>query len=148
MNPATATDATAVHELAERYGEAWNAQDLDGIVSMHAEDGTFHLHVPGGELVSGREAIRAVFAGFLAQLPDIHFEPVRLRAGADFWVLESKMSGKVAAPIDVEGDEVQAEGAQVAVDAVDVISVRDELVQSKDTYLDALSFERQLGVRS
>jgi hypothetical protein len=43
---------------------------------------------------------------------------------------------------------VQAHGARVAVDAVDVISVHAGLVQSKDTYLDALSFERQLGVRS
>ena len=148
MNPATVTDTNTIEELAERYGAAWNSQDLDAIVSMHAEDGTFQLHVPGGERVSGRDGIRAAFAGFLAQLPDIHFEPVRLRAGADFWVLESAMSGTVAAPIDVEGEQVQADGARVSVDAVDVISVRDGVVQSKDTYLDALAFERQLGVRS
>lgn len=148
MNPATATDTTAIQELADRYGEAWNSQDLDAIVALHAADGTFQLHVPGGERVSGRDAISAAFAGFLAQLPDIHFEPVRLRVGADFWVLESTMSGTVAAPIDVEGEQVQADGARVAVDAVDVISVQGGLVQSKDTYLDALTFERQLGVRS
>jgi steroid delta-isomerase-like uncharacterized protein len=148
VNPATATDTAAVQELAERYGDGWNSQDLDAIVSMHAEDGTFQLHVPGSEVVSGREQIRAAFAGFLTQLPDIHFEPVRLRVGADFWSLESTMSGTVAAPIEVEGEELEADGARVAVDAVDIISVRDGLVQSKDTYLDALAFERQLGVRS
>jgi steroid delta-isomerase-like uncharacterized protein len=148
MTPVATSDITAVQELAERYGEAWNSQDLDAIVTMHADDGTFELHVPGGEVVSGREGIRAAFAGFLAQLPDIHFEPVRLRVGADFWSLESTMSGTVAAPIEVEGEEVEADGARVAVDAVDIISVRDGLVQSKDTYLDALAFERQLGLRS
>jgi steroid delta-isomerase-like uncharacterized protein len=147
MNPATATNTTAIQELADRYGEAWNSQDLDAIVGMHAEEGTFQLHVPGGERVSGREPIRAVFAGFLAQLPDINFEPRRLRVGPGFWVLESTMSGTVAAPIDVEGEQVEADGARVAVDAVDVIAVEDGLVQTKDTYLDALAFERQLGVR-
>ena len=148
MNPATATDTTAIEELAGRYGEAWNSQDLDAIVAMHADEGTFHLHVPGGEPVSGREAIRAAFAGFIAQLPDINFEPRRLQAGPSFWVLESTLTGTVAAPIDVEGELVEADGARVSVDCVDVISVRDGLVQSKDTYLDALAFERQLGVPS
>ena len=148
MTPAATTDVTAVQELAERYGDAWNSQDLDAIVAMHAEDGRFQLHVPGGEIVSGREAIRVAFAGFLAQLPDIHFEPVQLRVGADFWSLESTMSGTVAAPIAVEGEDVEANGARVEVDAVDIISVKDGLVQSKDTYVDSLAFERQLGVRS
>ena len=74
--------------------------------------------------------------------------PVRLRVGAHLWRLESTLSGAVAEPIDVEGEQVDAPGARVTVDAVDVISVREGLVQTKDTYLDALSFERQLGVRS
>jgi steroid delta-isomerase-like uncharacterized protein len=142
------TTATAIEELAVRYGEAWNDQDLDAIVAMHAEDGTFHLHVPGSEPVRGREAIRAAFGGFLAQLPDIHFEPVRLRTGEGFWVLESVMSGTVAAPIEVEGERMEAAGARVEVDFLDVIVVENGLIARKDSYLDALSFERQLGART
>jgi ketosteroid isomerase-like protein len=147
MTTATA-DTAAIEALAERYGEAWNTQDLDGILARHAENGSFRLHVPGGEPVEGRDAIRAAFAGFLAQLPDIRFEPRRLLCGPGFWVLESTMTGTAAAPFDVDGAQVDAPGARIEVDAVDVITVRDGLVQTKDTYLDALAFQSQLEAKS
>jgi steroid delta-isomerase-like uncharacterized protein len=147
MTTATA-DTTAIEARAERYGEAWNTQDLDGILAMHAEDGSFRLHIPGGEPVEGRAAIREAFAGFLTQLPDIRFEPRRLLAGPGFWVLESTMTGTAAAPFDIDGEQVDAPGAQIEVDAVDVIAVRDGQVQTKDTYLDALAFQGQLGAAS
>ena len=141
----TATDDTAVIEaLAERYGDAWNRQDLEDILALHAEDGSFRLHIPDGEPVDGRAAIRAAFAGFLAQLPDIRFETRRLLTGPGFWVLESNMTGTAAAPFDVDGERVDAPGARIEVDAVDVITVRDGLVQTKDTYVDALALQSQL----
>jgi uncharacterized protein (TIGR02246 family) len=139
-----ATTVTEIEELAGRYGEAWNRQDLDGILALHAPDGVFELHIPGGEPAEGHEAIRGAFAGFIAQLPDIHFEPVRLRAGADFWVLESRMSGTVAAPIEVEGERLEAPGARVEVDFLDVIAVDGGLVARKDSYLDGLAFRAQM----
>jgi uncharacterized protein (TIGR02246 family) len=142
------TTVTAIEALADRYGEAWNRQDLEAIVALHAPDGVFQLHVPGGEPVEGREAIRSAFAGFLAQLPDIHFEPVRLRAGPDFWVLESRMSGTLAAPVEIEGERVEAPGTRIEVDFLDVIAVTDELLARKDSYLDSLSFQRQLEAAS
>src|SRR5215207_5033467 len=113
------TTVTAIESLADRYGETWNRQDLEAIVALHAPDGVFQLHVPGGEPVEGREAIRSAFGGFLAQLPDIHFEPVRLRAGPDFWVLESRMSGTLAAPVEIEGERVEAPGTRIEVDFLD-----------------------------
>jgi steroid delta-isomerase-like uncharacterized protein len=139
---------TAIEALADRYGEAWNRQDLDAVVALHAPDGIFQLHIPGGEPVEGREAIRAAFAGFLAQLPDIHFEPVRLRAGADFWVLESVLSGTVSAPVEVDGEQVEAPGTRIEVDFLDVIAVENELLARKDSYLDSLGFQRQLEAAS
>lgn len=142
------TTATEIEELAARYGDAWNAQDLEAIVAMHAPDGIFHLHAPGMVAVEGRDALREAFSGFLAQLPDIHFEPVRLRAGDDFWVLESRMSGTVSAPIEVEGEQVEATGARVEVDFLDVIAVHDGLLARKDSYLDTLDFQAQLAAAS
>jgi uncharacterized protein (TIGR02246 family) len=142
------TTVTEIEALADRYGDAWNNQDLDAIVALHAPDGIFHLHVPGSEPVQGREAIRESFAGSLAQLPDVHFEPVRLRAGADFWVLESRMSGTVAAPIEVEGQRLDAPGTRVEVDFVDVIAVADGLLARKDSYLDGLAFQQQMEAAS
>jgi uncharacterized protein (TIGR02246 family) len=142
------TTATEIEELAGRYGDAWNSQDLDGIVAMHAPDGIFQLHAPGGAPVEGRDAIREAFAGFLTQLPDIHFEPVRLRAGHDFWVLESRMSGTVSAPIELEDQRLEAPGTRIEVDFLDVIAVQDGLLARKDSYLDTLDFQAQMEATS
>ena len=139
------TTATQIEELAGRYGDAWNSQDLDGIVAMHAPDGLFELHAPGSAPVQGHDALREAFAGFLSQLPDIHFEPVRLRAGEDFWVLESRMSGTVSAPIEVEDETIEAPGTRVEVDFLDVIAVADGRLARKDSYLDTLGFQTQLS---
>ena len=34
-------------ELAQAYGEAWNAHDLDRIMALHADDTTYCLHGHG-----------------------------------------------------------------------------------------------------
>ena len=142
----TATDSTtAIRMLAERYGEAWNRQDLDTIMDLHAEDSVFVAHAVGTPPAEGKEAIREAFAGYLALLPDINFAERSLHVGDDHWVLESVMSGTVAHAIEVEGEALGASGARVVVDCVDVIEVRDGLVSSKQTYIDSLAMQRQLG---
>lgn len=151
----TATDSTtAVRMLAERYGEAWNRQDLDAIMDLHTEDSVFVAHVAGTPPAEGKEAVREAFAGYLALLPDINFAERALRVGDGHWVLESTMTGTVAQAIEVEGVDPAAvfvaadndvSGARVEVDCVDVIEVRDGLVSSKQTYIDSLAMQRQLG---
>jgi steroid delta-isomerase-like uncharacterized protein len=143
MQPATAVD---VEQLATDYGDAWNEHDLDGIMALHTDDTIFRLHVPGGEPVEGRDAVRGAFAAFLEQVPDMHFATRHLRVGADHWVLESTLTGTVAGSIEVEGERLAAPGERLSVPCVDVFEVRDGLVSRKHTYLDGVSFLRQLGL--
>jgi steroid delta-isomerase-like uncharacterized protein len=148
MSQTTAAATTTIEQLATRYGEAWNGHDLDAIMVLHTDDAVFELHVPGAVPAEGREAVRAAFQGFLAQLPDIHFEQRRLRTGGGHWVMESVITGTVSAPIAVDGEEVAAAGEHVEVDAVDVIEVEGGRVRRKDTYLDSLDFAHQLGLEA
>jgi steroid delta-isomerase-like uncharacterized protein len=142
----TATDSTtAIRMLAERYGEAWNRQDLDAIMDLHTEDCVFVAHAAGSVPAEGKEAVREAFAGYIALLPDINFAERALHVADDHWVLESTMSGTAAGSIEVDGESLGTEGARVEVDCVDVIEVRDGLVASKQTYLDSLALQRQLG---
>jgi taurine dehydrogenase small subunit len=142
----TATDpATAIRMLAERYGEAWNHQDLDAIMDLHSDDCIFQAHAAGSPPAEGKQAVREAFAGYLALLPDINFAERSLHVGEDHWVLESTMSGTVAQPIEVEGESLGDQGARVEVPCVDVIEVRDGLVASKQTYLDSRAMQDQLG---
>ncbi len=142
----TATDTnTAIRMLADRYGEAWNRQDLDSIMDLHTDDSVFVAHAGGPPPAEGKEAVREAFAGYIAMMPDIKFAERALHAGEDHWVLESTMSGTVEQAIEVEGESFGTRGARIEVPCVDVIEVRDGLVATKHTYLDTLSMQRQLG---
>ena len=82
MTP-TATDSStmAIRMLAERYGEAWNRQDLDAIMDLHADDCVFVAHAAGSVPAEGKEAVRDAFAGYIALLPDINFAERALHVG-------------------------------------------------------------------
>ncbi len=125
-----------MHDLFDRYAEAWGRRDPDAIVALHTEDTRFHAHVGQGPVI-GKKAVRQAFAALFDQFPDLGFEQVSLITGSDFWVVEWKMTGTPA------GTE-----SQFAVDAIDLITVEDGLIKSKDSYLDAVSMQTQLGLVS
>ncbi len=148
MNPVATLDTTDLVQLSSDYAAAWESRDVDRIVAFHAPDGVFHLHA-ASEPVSGSEAIRAVFAGLIAQIPDVRFEERETRHGACFWVCESVMSGTLAQPLPLPvGGEVAEAGSTFAIDAVDVITAEHGKVTAKHTYLDDFAFLAQLGIGS
>ncbi|MGH2981877.1 MAG: nuclear transport factor 2 family protein [Solirubrobacterales bacterium] len=61
----------ALQETISRYNEAWNAHDLDAIMSMHAADIVFENHT-AGEAATGEEA-RAHIGAIFETWPDINF---------------------------------------------------------------------------
>jgi steroid delta-isomerase-like uncharacterized protein len=145
VTPTATESTTAIRMLAQRYGEAWNRQDLDAIMDLHTDDCVFQAHAAGSPPAEGLEAVREAFAGYLALLPDINFAERALHVGEDHWVLESTMTGTVEGAIEVDGESIGDRGARVEVDCVDVIEVRDGLVASKHTYLDSMTMQHQLG---
>jgi steroid delta-isomerase-like uncharacterized protein len=123
-----------VDDLFQRYADAWGSHDPDAIVAMHTEDTTFHAHA-GQEAARGKAAVRQAFADLLGQFPDLSFEQVSLQTGHDFWVVEWRMRGTLA------GTETS-----FGVDLIDLITVEHGLVKSKDSYIDAVSMQAQLGM--
>ena len=78
MNGNPNDSALALKGTIERYNAAWNAHDLDAIMSMHAPDMVFANHT-AGEAAAGedvRRHIGSIFAGW----PDLAFETRRLRS--------------------------------------------------------------------
>src|SRR3954447_9116366 len=75
----------------DRYDRAWNEQDVDAIVSMHAPGMVFENHTRGvrveGEDV--RQLLEATFAG----QPDLRFRGRRRYVGEDFVVSEWRRAG-------------------------------------------------------
>ena len=123
-----------MEDLIQHYTDAWGGRDPDKIVALHAEDTTFHAHA-GQEAARGKAAVRQAFVDLFAQFPDLAFAPVSQRIGRDFWVAEWRVSGTLA------GTDTGFE-----VDLIDVVTVEQGLVKSKDSYIDAVSMQAQLGL--
>ena len=63
--------AAALEQTIERYNDAWNAHDLDTIVSLHAPGMVFENHT-AGERAEGDE-VRDHIAAIFASWPDLAF---------------------------------------------------------------------------
>jgi uncharacterized protein (TIGR02246 family) len=119
-------------QFAVNYSAAWAAHDPDAIVAMHTDDSVFHIH-GAFEPALGRDAVRDLIATLFEQSPDLRFEPQRVHFGEDHFVSEYVVSGT-------------RDGTQFACDGTDVFMLRGGLVARKDTYIDLLTYQRQLGL--
>ncbi|HEV7147689.1 MAG TPA: nuclear transport factor 2 family protein [Pedococcus sp.] len=126
--------STVTSELAMGYSAAWAAHDPEAIVAMHTHDTVFDMHGLAEPAV-GRDAVQGAIAALFNQSPDLMFEPRRVHLGADHFVSEYEVSGTV-------------DGKHFACEGVDVFTIRDGLIARKDTYLDGLSYQRQVGVET
>ena len=141
----TVTAATTIEELIPVYSDAWASHDADRIASYHAEDGIFQLHSGGAGPIEGRAAIREAFAAFLLQFPDLAFAEKELLVADWGWSVHWTMSGTLAVPFPV-GDRTAEPGASIAIDAVDVITASNGLIDAKHTYLDWAAGLEQMGL--
>src|SRR5438093_10393496 len=71
-------DADTLRETIERYNDAWNRQDVDAIVSMHAPDFVFH-NWTADERVEG-DAVRGHLERIFRNTPSLRFAGRRLYA--------------------------------------------------------------------
>ena len=118
-------------DIAKEYSRAWAEHDPDAIAAMHTDDSVFHLHdicAPA----TGRPAVRELIVALLAAAPDVRFDLKRIHFGSEHFVSEYVMSGT-------------AEGQTFAIAGADVFMIRDGLVARKDSYLDWLAYQQQMG---
>jgi steroid delta-isomerase-like uncharacterized protein len=136
--------AQNLEEAIGRYNEAWNAHDLDAIMSMHAPDMVFENHT-AGESAQG-DAVREHVGAIFETWPDIHFETRRLyvRDGVvtQEWTATATHSNTMR-----RGDLVaEPTGKKIEWRGVDVIPFEDGQIKRKDVYSDSVSILRQVGL--
>jgi steroid delta-isomerase-like uncharacterized protein len=136
--------ADALERAIHRYNEAWNAHDLDAIVSMHAPDMTFENHT-AGESAQG-EGVRQHIATIFETWPDIQFATRRLyvRDG----VVTQEWTATATHRSTMRRGDLMAEptGRRIEWRGVDVIPFENGLVKRKDVYSDSVSILRQIGL--
>lgn len=138
-------DAPAALEGAiERYNQAWNAHDLDAIMSMHAPDMVFENRT-AGERAEGEE-VRGHIASIFETWPDIRFEGRRTYV-RDGLVVQEWTATATHANTMRRGDLVaEPTGKTITWDGLDVIPFENGLIKRKDVYSDSMSILRQLGL--
>jgi steroid delta-isomerase-like uncharacterized protein len=128
----------------DRYNEAWNAQDLDVIMAMHAPGMVFENHT-AHERAEG-EAVRAHIAGIFSGWPDLTFEPRRLYVREDLVVQEWTASATQTRELR-RGELVSpASGKRIEWLGMDVIPFENGLVKRKDVYSDSVGILQQVGL--
>jgi ketosteroid isomerase-like protein len=112
--------AAALERTIESYNDAWNAHDLDAIVSFHAPGMVFENHT-AGERAEGDE-VRGHIASIFASWPDLSFSGRRLYAREGLVV--SEWTATATAP----------DGRSLTWDGVDVFPCENGLILRKDVY--------------
>ena len=141
------SDADGIENLDEtigRYNEAWDAQDLDAIMAMHAPDMVFANHT-AGESASG-EDVRGHIASIFATWPDLKFETRRLYVREGLVVQEWTASATHSNSMRRGDLEAAPTGRTISWAGIDSIPFEDGLVKRKDVYSDSVSILRQVGL--
>jgi steroid delta-isomerase-like uncharacterized protein len=134
----------ALTEAIGRYNDAWNAQDLDAIVAMHAPDMVFANHT-AGESAQGGE-VRAHIASIFESWPDLRFETRRLYVRDGLVVQEWKATATHTETMRRGEIEAPPSGRTISWDGIDSIPFEDGLIKRKDVYSDSVSILRQVGL--
>jgi steroid delta-isomerase-like uncharacterized protein len=133
-----------LEEAIQRYNNAWNAQDLEAIVAMHAPDMVFANHT-AGESASG-DAVREHIASIFATWPDLGFETRRLYVREGLVVQEWTATATHSNPMRRGDLEAAPTGRTISWDGIDSIPFEAGLVKRKDVYSDSVSILRQVGL--
>jgi steroid delta-isomerase-like uncharacterized protein len=134
----------ALEAAIARYNDAWNAHDLDAIMSMHAADMVFENHT-AGERAEG-EAVRDHIGSIFETWPDIRFEGRRTYCRDGLVVQEWTATATHANEMRRGELVAEATGKTISWDGVDVIPFENGLVKRKDVYSDSVSILTQLAL--
>jgi steroid delta-isomerase-like uncharacterized protein len=128
--------------VARRYFQAIADRDLDTAVSLWAEGGREHMR--GQVDTVAREGVRSFIGGLLEAMPDLRFEVLSTTTEDERCAVQWRLTGTFAGPGEFAG--VAPMGRSIDLEGLDLITVRDGLIQSNDAFSDSMTFARQVGM--
>lgn len=129
-------------EVAKRYFEALAARDVESAVACWSPGGIDRF-VGQRELLAP-DGVREYFTALFEAFPDFRFAILETTTAHDRAAVRWRATATFAGPGSFEGFEPN--GARVAIEGCDVVTVRDGLIVSDHAYLDSGDLARQLGV--
>ena len=131
-------------EAIGRYNDAWNSQDLDAIMEMHAPDMVFANHT-AGESAQGEE-VRRHIAQIFESWPDLKFAERRLYVREGLVIQEWTATATHSNTMRRGDLEAPPSGNTISWDGIDSIPFEGGLIKRKDVYSDSVSILRQVGL--
>jgi glyoxylase-like metal-dependent hydrolase (beta-lactamase superfamily II)/predicted ester cyclase len=128
--------------VTRRYFEAIGAHDVDGAAAMWAPEG--REDVRGQGLFIGPEGLREFIGDLVGAIPDLRVEILSTTTEEDRCALHWRFSGTFAGPRSFNG--INPTGDRMELEGVDVLTVRDGLIQSNDAFTDTMAVPRQIGM--
>jgi glyoxylase-like metal-dependent hydrolase (beta-lactamase superfamily II)/predicted ester cyclase len=128
--------------VARRYFEAIDARDLDTAVGLWAEGG--RDNVRGQTDVLAPDGVREFLGELLDAVPDLSFEIVSTTTQDERCATQWRLTGTFAGPGSLNG--LSPTGDRIVIEGVDLLTVRDGLIQSNEAFPDSISLPRQLGM--
>ncbi len=128
--------------VARRYFEAIDAHDVQGAAAMWAPDGC--EDVRGQGLFIGPEGLREFISSLVEAIPDLRAEIVSTTTEGEKCALHWRFSGTFAGPGSFNG--IAPTGHKMELEGVDVLTVRDGLIQRNDAFTDTMAVPRQIGM--
>jgi len=128
--------------VARRYFDAIAARDLDAAVAMWADGG--RENVRGQVDVTAPEGVRSYIGGLLDAVPDLRFEILSTTTQDDHCAVQWRLTGTFAGPGSMLG--LQPTGHPITVEGIDLLTIRDGLIQSNDAFPDSIAVPRQIGM--
>ena len=141
------SDADGIDNLTAtigRYNDAWNAQDLDAIVAMHAPDMVFANHT-AGESATGEE-VRAHIASIFATWPDLGSRRGGSTCARGWSCRSGRRARRTRIRCAAATSRRRRPASTISWDGIDSIPFENGLVKRKDVYSDSVSILRQVGL--
>jgi glyoxylase-like metal-dependent hydrolase (beta-lactamase superfamily II)/predicted ester cyclase len=128
--------------VARRYFAAIDAKEIEDAVSLWAPGG--RENVRGQVDVLAPEGVREFIGGLIGAVPDLNMQVVSTTTEGDRCGVHWRLTGTFAGPESFAG--VAPTGAPIELEGVDLLTVRDGLIQSNDAFTDSMTFARQIGM--
>ncbi len=128
--------------VARRYFDAINAHDLDAAVALWAVGG--REHVRGQVDATAPEGVRSFVGDLLAALPDLRFELLSTTSEGERCAVQWRLTGTFLGPGSLNG--IAPTGHPLRLEGLDLLTVRNGLVQQNDAFTDTMEAPRQIGL--
>ena len=135
------SEATDAGTVARSYFEAVGRRDLDAMTEHYAPDGAGEIY--GLVRLEVQTNYRQWFGDLFRAFPDFEFEIVEIVAAGEKAAVRWRAHGTFDGDTRFEG--MQPNGARVAVQGCDVLTVREGRIAHNDAYMNGAEMMRQLG---